>query len=74
MQDYEKAAYASLEKLKEKHDFEIIELKELMLANYPLKYTYSKDLMDLRSMEKKMFALKEYIKAENNKKQADRME
>ena len=39
-----------------------------MMANYPLKYTYSKELMDLRSMEKKMFTLKEYIKAETFKK------
>ena len=45
-----------------------------MMANYPLKYTYSKELMDLRSMEKKMFTLKEYIKAETFKKQADKME
>lgn len=74
MQDYEKAAYASLEKLKQKHDQEIRELKEAMMLSHPVKYNFSKDLMDLRAMEKKMFSLKEYEKAENYKRQADRME
>lgn len=39
-----------------------------MMENYPVKYTFSKELMDLRAMEKKMFAIKEYDKAQSYKR------
>ncbi|CDW77949.1 ca2+-binding protein (ef-hand superfamily) [Stylonychia lemnae] len=74
MQDYEAAAYKSLEKLKEKHDEEILQAREQLKIQYPVIYTLSKELMDLRNLEKKNFALKEYQKAENYKRQADKME
>lgn len=45
-------------------------MKEL----YPVKYTLSKECMELRNLEKKHFALKEYEKAEQYKKKADKME
>jgi hypothetical protein len=35
-----------------------------MKAKYPVKYNFSKELMDVRSMEKKQFSFKEYQKAE----------
>jgi hypothetical protein len=68
MQDYESAAYKSLEKLKEKHDVEIRELKEFLRSEFPVKYTLSKELMELRRQEKKFHTVKEYDKAENLKK------
>lgn len=55
MSDYESAAYASLEKLKEKHDFELLALKEQIEKSFNVKYTFSKDLMDVRQSEKKLF-------------------
>eukprot|EP00347_Sterkiella_histriomuscorum_P012429 403368613 len=74
MSDYEAAAYKSLEKLKQKHDDEIVQLQIVMKEQNPVKYNLSKELMELRNFEKKHFALKEYDKAEHFKKQADRME
>lgn len=74
MADYEAAAYTSLEKLKEKHDVEISQLKEHLKTKYPIKYTFSKELMEVRAMERKQFSLKEYEKAEYLKRQADKIE
>ena len=74
MADYEAAAYSSLEKLKEKHDQEINLLRENIMTKYNIKYTLSKELMELRAFEKKFFALKQYDKAEQYKKKADVME
>lgn len=64
MSEYEAAAYKSLEKLREKHDQEILELRENMKMLYPIIYTFSKELMEVRSKEKKQFTLKNYDMAE----------
>jgi len=74
MADYEATAFLSLEKLKEKHDQEVGELRTKMLKDVKVKYTYSKELVDARVMEKKLFALKEYDKAELHRRQAEKME
>lgn len=74
MQDYEAAAFKSLEKLKAKHDSEIQEIRHYMQSQYPVIYTFSKELMDLRKQEKKYFTLKDYEKANQLKNQADRLE
>lgn len=74
MADYEEAAYVSLEKLKAKHDTEIMLLREQLMNQYNLKYTFSKELMELRAMEKKHFALKQYQKADKLRIKANAME
>ena len=48
MSDYEATAYLSLEKLKEKHLFEIQQLHEKITKEYSVKITFSKELMDMR--------------------------
>lgn len=60
MADYEKAALASLENMKKKHDLEIENLTSDMENNFIVKYTFSKELMEIRALEKKHFALKDY--------------
>ncbi len=52
MQDYETAAYKSLEKLKEKHDQEIQQIRSFLQSEQLIKYTLSKELMELRRQEK----------------------
>lgn len=74
MADYESAAYTSLEKLKEKHDGELQRVGEEMRKRWPCKYTLSKELMEMRGLERKHLALREYEKAESLKRQADKME
>jgi hypothetical protein len=49
MTDYESAAYASLEKLKEKHDYELRGLRDQIEKSFNIKYTFSKELMEIRS-------------------------
>jgi hypothetical protein len=72
MQDYETAAFKSLEKLKEKHDEELAQLRnQLKTLVYP---TLSKELMEIRDKEKRLFTLKEYEKAERLKRKGDIME
>jgi len=55
MQDYEAAAFRSLEQLKEKHDREVVQMREFLSHEYPGKYTLSKELMELRRNEKLAF-------------------
>jgi hypothetical protein len=74
MADYEAAAYTSLEKLKEKHDYELKALRDSIENTFNVKYTFSKDLMEIKSQEKKFFALKEYSKADKLKTMGERLE
>ena len=53
MADYESSAYMSLERLKERHDQELMELKERVTGDYINKYTYSKETLEKRQMERK---------------------
>jgi cell fate (sporulation/competence/biofilm development) regulator YmcA (YheA/YmcA/DUF963 family) len=44
------------------------------MGQYNIKYTFSKELMELKSMEKKFFMLKHYDKAEFYKKKGEILE
>jgi hypothetical protein len=63
-----------LETLKIRHDKEIYELRELIQNQNQVKYTFSKELMDIRSMEKKFRQLKDYEKAEEWRREGEVME
>jgi hypothetical protein len=62
MQDYEAAAYESLRKMREKHDLEVITLRQEILSKYHA-FTLSKACVELRAREKRHFQVKEYVKA-----------
>ena len=74
MQDYEKAAFESVERLKEKHLQEVKELKEKVRSEFTVKFKWSRELMDLRRQERVMFSVKDYEGAEENKAKGDKME
>ena len=74
MNEYEMAAYESIEKLKERHIKEITELHEKVKREFQIKMKASKQLLDLRRQEKTFFTLKEYKKAEECKLLADQQE
>lgn len=74
MADYETAAFDSVEKLKEKHIQEIKDLHEKVRADFSVKFKLSRELLDLRKQEKIFFSVKDYHKAEEFKRRADRLE
>jgi hypothetical protein len=47
---------------------------ELVYSRYPVKYTLSRELMNVRAQERLMFQVRELEKAESFKKQGDEME
>jgi hypothetical protein len=73
MQDYESAAYESLRKMREKHDMEVIDQRQDILSRYHA-FTLSKKCVGLRDQERKHFLVKEYMKANNLREQADELE
>lgn len=73
MQDYESAAYESLRKLREKHDMERVELRNQMFSRYHT-FTLSKKCCELRDMERRHFAIKQYLKANEMRQKADGLE
>lgn len=73
MQEYEAAAYMSLQKMRDKHDLELVELRTNMLNSYH-SFTLSKKCCELRAMEKRHFSVKEYIKANQLRQMADQLE
>lgn len=74
MSDYEAAAFESVERLKEKHIFEIKELHDKVKSSFKITYKFSKELMDMRKQEKIFFSLKDYDKAEAIRRLADKQE
>lgn len=64
MSDYEATAYLSLEKLKEKHELEIRQLREKITNNHKDKITYSKQLKELEFKVQKLTVSKRYEEAE----------
>jgi len=73
MQDYETAAYESLRKLRDKHDSQLVLLRQQILSKYH-KFTLSKQVMELRDKERKHFSVKEYVKANALRSMADELE
>lgn len=55
MQNYESAAVQSVSKLKLRHIQELTELRDNIIRNLTIKYTFSKELMSLRAQERLMF-------------------
>lgn len=64
MSDYEATAYLSLEKLKEKHLFEISQLHEKIRKEYKIKLKYTKELMEMKKQVNTLISLKRYEEAE----------
>ena len=73
MEDYELAAHESLKKMQEKHESEVINLKEDIYNSYHV-FTISKRCCDLRDQEKRHFSVKEYLKANALRQEADALE
>ncbi len=75
MQNYELAATQSVQSLKEKHMREINEMIEQVYSGmHPIKYTLSKELMNLRAQERLMFQVKQLERAEEYRRQGDERE
>ena len=74
MTNYEQAAFESVERLKEKHLQEIQGIDQKVRAEYNVKFKWSKELMDLKKQEKIHFSVKDYQKAEECRRQGDRLE
>ena len=64
MSDYEATAYLSLEKLKEKHELEIRQIREKIRQEHSCKIVYSKQLMELKDKVRKLTFSKRYEEAE----------
>lgn len=64
MSDYEATAYLSLEKLKEKHELEIRQIREKIRQEHLHKIVYSKQLMELKDKVRKLTFSKRYEEAE----------
>ena len=64
MSDYEATAYLSLEKLKEKHELEIRQIREKIRQEHSHKIVYSKQLMELKDKVRKLTFSKRYEEAE----------
>lgn len=64
MSDYEATAYLSLEKLKEKHELEIKQLREKITREHQNKITHSKQLKELEYKVRKLTVSKRYEEAE----------
>ena len=60
--------------MKEKHIKELEDMIELVYSKYPVKYTLSRELLNVRAQERLMFQVRELEKAETLKKQGDEME
>ena len=60
MNEYEQAAFDSVERLKEKHLAEIKETHEKIKRDLGMKFKLSKDLVEMRRQEKTYFTLKDY--------------
>lgn len=73
MNDYEQAAYVSVQRMRENLDLEIVQLRTQFLNKYH-HFNLSKRCCHLRLQEKKCFAAKEYIKANQLRQQADELE
>jgi hypothetical protein len=52
----------------------LYELRDNIIRNLTIKYTFSKELMSLRAQERLMFQVKEYDKAEAMREEGDRIE
>jgi hypothetical protein len=50
------------------------ELRDNIIRNLTIKYTYSKELMTLRAQERLMFQVREYDRAEAMRAEGDRIE
>ncbi len=64
MSDYEATAYLSLEKLKEKHELEIRQIRERIRNEHLHKIVYSRQLMELKDKVRKLTFSKRYEEAE----------
>ena len=73
MQDYEAAAHESLRKMQDKQEEDVLNLKEEIFNSYHV-FTLSKKCCDLRSQEKRHFSVKEYLKANALREEADALE
>lgn len=62
MLEYEAAAYQSLCKLREKHDVDIVVMRQNILNSYHV-FTLSKKCCEIRDSERRHFAVKEYLRA-----------
>ena len=58
MSDYEATAYLSLEKLKEKHEGEIENLREKLKRERKMKLKFSKDLIEMKKKVKLLVGMK----------------
>jgi hypothetical protein len=74
MQNYENAAVQSVSKLKQRHVSELVELRDAVQRNLSIKYTLSKDMMNIRAQERLMFQVREYDKAEALRARGDQLE
>ena len=73
MENYENAAYESLRNMRERHDYDVVELRQDILSRYHT-FTLSKKCCELRDSEKRHFNVKEYIKANEFRQLADELE
>lgn len=64
MSDYEATAYLSLEKLKEKHELEIKQLREKITREHQNKITHSKQFKELDHKMRMLMVSKRYEEAE----------
>jgi hypothetical protein len=58
MGNYEDAAGQSVQRLKEKHVKELEEMIEHTYSHHTIKYTLSRELMNVRAQEKLMFQVR----------------
>ena len=74
MQNYENAAVQSVSKLKQRHVQDLIEVRDNVVNNLNIKYTLSKDLMNIRAQERLAFQVKDFDKAEILREKGDQLE
>ncbi len=74
MAEFENTATQTLQKLKEKHELELLEMEEKVRHDYKTNYRASSKLLELRQKEKNLVKLKKYKEAEKVKESADMLE
>lgn len=74
MDDYQNTAALSLEKMKEKHKYELTQLRLKIADEYREGKFVSKDIADMRRKEKMFLQLKKYDDAERTKRKAKMMQ
>ena len=73
MESYEQAAFGSLQTMGNMHTFDMDQLRKEILSKYH-PFAVSKQCCEYRDMEKRHFAVKEYLKANDYRNKSDELE